>query len=102
MGEEGEGSMGYNIAVHHEIEVTTPGASDELEGIMFEAYKGFTVTVETLDPKKKDKVKIIEGNLVERTDDFTILNVKGRRRKLKNQIVLSVKLPKAKREKGVK
>ena len=102
-GEEGEGSLGYSIAVHHEIEVTTPGASDELEGIMFESYKGFTVIVETLDPKKKDgKVKIVEGNLVERTDEFLILNCKGRRRKLKNQNVLSVKLPKAKREKGVK
>eukprot|EP00551_Chaetoceros_affinis_P002070 CAMPEP_0203634944 /NCGR_PEP_ID=MMETSP0088-20131115/1792_1 /ASSEMBLY_ACC=CAM_ASM_001087 /TAXON_ID=426623 /ORGANISM="Chaetoceros affinis, Strain CCMP159" /LENGTH=279 /DNA_ID=CAMNT_0050488657 /DNA_START=231 /DNA_END=1070 /DNA_ORIENTATION=+ len=103
LGEEGEGSMAYNIVVHHEIEVTTPGATDELQGIMFESYKGFNVIVETFDPKKKDgKVKIVEGNLVERTDDFTILNCKGQRRKLKNQNVLSVKLPKAKREKSVK
>ena len=103
LGEDGEDSLGYKIAFHHEIEVTTPGASDELEGIMFESYKGFNVIVETLDPKKKDgKVKIVEGNLVERTDEFLILNCKGRRRKLKNQNVFSVKLPKAKREKGVK
>ena len=102
-GEEGEGSLGYNIAVHHEIEVTTPGASDELEGIMFESYKGFNVIVETIDPKNKDKkVKIVEGNLVERNDQFTVLNCKGRRRNLKNANVLSVKLPKAKKEKGVK
>ncbi len=102
LGEDGEDSLGYRIAFHHEIEVTTPGASDELQGIMFESYKGFNVIVETIDPKKKDKVKIVEGNLVERCDEFLILNCKGRRRKLKNSNVISVKLPKAKREKGVK
>jgi ribosome maturation factor RimP len=102
LGEEGEDSLGYSIAVNHSLEVTTPGATDELEGIMFEAYKGFNVIVETVDPKKAGKVKIIEASLIERTDDFLILNAKGRRRKLKNQNVISVKLPKAKREKGVK
>jgi len=29
LGEEGEGSVANNIAVHHELEVTTPWASDE-------------------------------------------------------------------------
>lgn len=102
-GEEGEGSIAYAIAANHEIEVTTPGAPDELEGIMFESYKGFNVIVETIDPKKKDgKIKIVEGNLIERNKEFTVLNCKGRRSNLKNQNVLSVKLPKAKREKGVK
>jgi len=101
LGEEGEGSIGNNIAVHHEIEVTTPGASDELHGIMFESYKGFNVIVEAYD-KKKDKVQQIEGKLVERNDEKTIVNVKGRMRKFKNDIVQCVRLPKAKREKGVK
>lgn len=102
LGEEGEGSVAYNIAVHHEIEVTTPGASDELEGIMFEAYRGFDVIVEALDPKKEGKVQVIEGKLVDRDEKKTTVNVKGRMRKIKNDLILTVKLPKAKREKGVK
>ena len=101
LGEEGEGSMAYNIAVHHSIEVTTPGARDELEGIMFESYKGFDVIVEAID-KKKDKKTEIEGKLVERNEKQTVINVKGRMRKFKNELVISVRLPKAKREKGVK
>jgi hypothetical protein len=102
LGEKGEGSLAYNIAFHHEIEVTTPGASDELKGIMFESYKGFDVLVESMDPKVKDKVIIVEGKLVERNEEHTIINVKGRVRKFSNELVQSVKLPKAKREKGVK
>mmetsp|Transcript_10403 Transcript_10403/g.14690 ORF Transcript_10403/g.14690 Transcript_10403/m.14690 type:complete len:285 (+) Transcript_10403:136-990(+) len=99
--EEGEGSVGYNVAVNHSIEVTTPGASDELVGdIMFEAYKGFDVIAQFKDPKKQDKIKTVEGKLIGRTDGITTINVKGRMRKLKNDMVLNVKLPKAKREKG--
>jgi hypothetical protein len=102
LGEEGDGSMAHNIAVHHSIEVTTPGARDELYGIMFESYKGFPVIAEIIDPKNKDKVKIVEGKLVERNEKQTVLNQKGRLRKLKNEQVISLKLPKAKREKGAK
>lgn len=101
LSEEGEDSIGYSIAVHHEIEVTTPGASDELQGIMFESYKGFSVIAETIDPKNQ-KRKIVEGKLVERNDTYTIMNIKGRVRKIKNQTVQWVKLPKAKKEKGVR
>ena len=72
-----------------------------MSGIMFESYRGFSVFVEVIDPKK-DKVQIMEGKLVERNEKQTIVNVKGRVRKLKNELVLSVKLPKAKREKGAK
>ncbi|KAL7498610.1 hypothetical protein ACHAWT_007784 [Skeletonema menzelii] len=48
--------------------------------------------------------KIIEGKLVGRDDekDVTMINVKGRIMKIKNDMIESVKLPKAKREKGVK
>jgi len=99
--EEGEESIGFRIAVHHSVEVTTPGASDELDGVMFEAYKGFDVIVEMIDTKTKKK-KIIEGKLVERNGDTTIINQKGRLRKIKNYNVQSVKLPKAKREKGAR
>mmetsp|Transcript_7851 Transcript_7851/g.14793 ORF Transcript_7851/g.14793 Transcript_7851/m.14793 type:complete len:290 (+) Transcript_7851:152-1021(+) len=104
LGEQGEGSMPYNIAVHHEIEVTTPGASDELQGIMFESYKGFDVIVESIDSKVKetDRIILVEGKLVERNEEQTVINVKGRIRKLKNDLVKSVRLPKAKKEKGAK
>lgn len=102
LGEEGEGSLAYNIAVHHSIEVTTPGANDELSGIMFQSYRGFDVIAETIDPKKEGKIKVVEGKLVERNEKQTVINVKGRQRKLNNELVISVKLPKAKREKGVK
>ena len=97
-----DGGIGFMIAEAHEIEVTTPGVSDELQGrVMFEAYKGFDVICEQKDVKS-NKIKQIEGRLVERNDEFTILNIKGRMKKLENDAVLSVKLPKAKKEKGVK
>jgi ribosome maturation factor RimP len=97
-----DGGIGLLIAETHEIEVTTPGASEELQGrVMFEAYKGFDVICQQMDLKTK-KVKQVEGRLVERNDEFTILNIKGRMKKLKNNTVLSVKLPKAKKEKGGK
>jgi ribosome maturation factor RimP len=97
-----QNEIGFQIAESYEIEVTTPGASDVLAGdIMFEAYKGFDVITEHQDPKTKS-VKQIEGKLVERNDEFTILNIKGRMKKLKNENVLTVKLPKAKKEKNAR
>mmetsp|Transcript_16099 Transcript_16099/g.37317 ORF Transcript_16099/g.37317 Transcript_16099/m.37317 type:complete len:291 (-) Transcript_16099:407-1279(-) len=92
---------GLAIAEVHSIEVTTPGVSDELvPGTpQFDAFKGFEVLVEQLDPKKK-KTKIVEGRLVERDDEFTVVNIKGRMKKMKNETVLSIRLPKAKKEKG--
>ena len=93
--------IGLAIAEAHEIEVTTPGASDELSGVMFEAYRGFEVIAQQQDPKS-NKIKQIQGKLVERNDEFTVVNIKGRMKKMKNETVLSVKLPKAKKEKGVK
>ena len=97
-----DGGVGFAIAENHEIEVTTPGSPEELQGrVMFEAYKGFDVICQQEDTKTK-KVKQIEGKLVERNQEFTVLNIKGRMKKMKNSTVLSVKLPKAKKEKGVK
>ena len=94
-----EDSTGLWIAETHEIEVTTPGAPDELTGIMWKVYKGFPVICRHQDPKTKQQ-KTIEGRLHDRTDEFTVINIKGRMKKLKNMDVLSVKLPKAKKEKG--
>mmetsp|Transcript_30924 Transcript_30924/g.48461 ORF Transcript_30924/g.48461 Transcript_30924/m.48461 type:complete len:210 (-) Transcript_30924:116-745(-) len=47
---------------------------------------------------------LIEGKLVGRDEDkdVTMINVKGRIVKIKNDMIESVKLPKAKREKGAK
>jgi ribosome maturation factor RimP len=93
--------VGLKIASSYEIEVTTPGASDELEGIvMFEAYKGFEVIAQHQDPKSKN-FKTVQGKLMERNDEFTIVNIKGRMKKMKNENVVSIKLPKAKKEKRV-
>jgi len=95
-----EDGVGSEIAATHEIEVTTPGSGDELAGqIMFDAYKGFGVIVQHQDPKT-NKTKTIEGSLVERNAEFTVINIKGRMKKLKNADVVSVKLPRAKKEKG--
>jgi hypothetical protein len=93
--------IGLRIAEVHEIEVTTPGASDELSGIMFESYKGFDVIAQFIDKKTK-KTKTVEGKFVEKGDEFTIINIKGRMKKMKNEDVLSLKLPKAKKEKGAR
>ena len=68
---------------------------------MFEAYKGFDVICRYEDPKKK-KVTEIAGRLHDRTDEITVINIKGRMKTIKNESVESIKLPKAKTEKGVK
>lgn len=54
--------VGLAIAEAHSIEVTTPGASDELSGIMFESYKGFDVLCATLTPRPKSK-RSLKGDL---------------------------------------
>jgi ribosome maturation factor RimP len=92
------GEVGRAIAETHDIEVTTPGASDELVGdVMFRAYKGFDVMVDYRDPKT-NKVKQLQGRLHERNEEYTIINVRGQLKKIGNGNVLVVKLPKAKRE----
>jgi ribosome maturation factor RimP len=93
--------VGRLIAETHGVEVTTPGASNEIVGpIMYNAYKGFEVVCTFLDPKTKKQKTIDDGRLVERNDDFTVLSIKGRMKKIKNDNVISVRLPKAKKEKG--
>jgi hypothetical protein len=92
-------NLGTWIAETHEIEVTTPGSPDELSGIMWDVYRGFDVLCDHIDPKTKQP-KTFEGKLKERTSEFTVLTIKGRIKKLKNRDLLSVRLPKAKKEKG--
>ena len=68
---------------------------------MWEAYRGFDVICRYEDPKK-NQVTEIAGRLHNRTEEITTINIKGRMKKIKNEAVESVKLPKAKKEKGVK
>eukprot|EP00956_Cyclotella_meneghiniana_P022046 scaffold41027_cov53-Cyclotella_meneghiniana.AAC.3 len=126
LSKDGEGSIGHTIAELHEIEVTTPEFDNVLRGQLFQVYKGFDVIVDHWELKKqkkkttkgssdmdgenndydddvqKKRVKT-EGKLVERDmeKNVTIINVKGRNKKIKNDLIESVELPKAKREKGV-
>jgi ribosome maturation factor RimP len=94
--------IGLAIAETHELEVTTPGASDVLSGIMFESYRGFDILCMYQDSKKGGGAETtIEGRLVERNDKQLILNIKGRLKKIDNDKVLLCKLPKALKEKGV-
>ena len=118
---DGEGSLGDTIAELHEIEVTTPEFDNVLRGRLFQVYKGFDVIVDHWEVKKKNKNKKessesgggddvqkkrvkTEGKLVGRDmeKNVTIVNVKGRNKNIKNDLIESVELPKAKREKGVK
>jgi ribosome maturation factor RimP len=93
--------VGAMIAARFGLQVTTPGASDLLSTpAMFRAYAGFEVIVSHQDAKTKG-LKTIVGRLVERNDMFLVLNIKGRVKKLKVSDVVSVRLPKAKKEKGV-
>jgi hypothetical protein len=104
----GEGSLGYEFACKNEIEVTTPGASDILTGVMFESYRGFDVQVILksmesdaiiISSKKKNKSSnIIEGKLIEKTNQCVLINQKGRIKRIKNELIECVRLPKAKKE----
>jgi hypothetical protein len=88
---------------------------------MFDSYRGFNVIVEHYEKKKEKKskkngsnevimeeprkLKTTEGKLVAReyeVDGNTMINSKGRTVKIKNDDIVSVRLPKAKHEKGVR
>lgn len=119
---DGEDSLGYKIAQLHEIEVTTPEFDNVLRGDkMFESYKGFDVVVEHWEEDKQRKKKndpsenddgendrrkrvVTEGKLIGRDKEKgrTMVNVKGRVKNIKNEMIECVRLPKAKREKGAK
>ena len=131
LSQDGEDSPAFEIAKLHEIEVTTPEFDNILRESLFEIYKGFDVIMEhwvEQKTKKKNKTKAqkeptaeidakavevaapkpkletTEGKLVCRDYEkgVTILNVKGRFVKVKNDVIECVRLPKAKREKGAK
>jgi hypothetical protein len=103
----GVGSLGYDFASRNEIEVTTPGASNILSGVMFQSYRGFDVQVYLLDQesensrtrlKKRQSSTMMEGKLIEKTNEHVVLNQKGRIKKIHNELIDYVSLPKSKKE----
>lgn len=90
------------VLVRHGIEVTSPGASDVISTqAAFDAFKGFDVTVRTLNPIEGGEERIIEGRLQERTTTDVIVNVKGRMVKVPWHLVGEVRLPPAKSEQAI-
>jgi ribosome maturation factor RimP len=88
-----------NVLSRHEIILTSPGASDVLETQrQFDAYRGFDVIVETVDPWNSNRV--LRGKLLERNSMDVIINQKGRMVTIPLNFVKCVRLPPAKREKG--
>ena len=87
------------VLARHDLEVTSPGASDLITTqAAFEAFKGFDVTVRTLNPIEGGEERIIEGRLQERTTTDVVINVKGRMVKIPWHLVGEVRLPPAKSE----
>ncbi|GMH71596.1 hypothetical protein TrRE_jg7890 [Triparma retinervis] len=88
-----------DVLEKHEIIVCTPGAPNVLSTQeQFDAYVGFDVSVQTVDPFKSNRV--IEGKLVSRDALEVKINKKGRMVTIPNEMIGEVKLPKPKTEKG--
>ena len=98
-----ENYKGFDVMVEHWEEPKKKKKS--------KAQKDSTPTNDASDSVEKEeeevvkpKLTITEGKLVERDyeKEVTLINVKGRTKKIKNDKIESVCLPKAKREKGAK
>jgi ribosome maturation factor RimP len=88
------------ILERHELILTSPGASDVLETQrQFNAYRGFDVIVETVDPFESNRT--LKGKLVDRNAMDLVINKKGRMVTVPLNFVKCVRLPAAKREKNV-
>ena len=88
------------ILERHELILTSPGASDVLETQrQFNAYRGFDVIVETVDPFESNRT--LKGKLVDRNSMDLVINKKGRMVTVPLNFVKCVRLPAAKREKNV-
>jgi len=88
-----------DVLEKHEVTICTPGAPNVLSTQeQFDAYIGFEVSVQTVDPFKSNRV--IEGKLVSRDALEVKVNKKGRMVSVPNEMVGEVKLPKPKTEKG--
>jgi ribosome maturation factor RimP len=89
-----------HVLERHEVILTSPGAPDVLETQrQFDAWRGFDVIVETQDPFNSNRV--LKGKLLTRNSMDLVINKKGRMVTIPLNFVKCVKLPPAKREKGV-
>ena len=80
-----------------ELLIASPGIGDTLKSDRdFETFKGFPVTISTLEVYKKKT--LFEGTLVRRTEDSITLSMKGRIVDIPREIVGQVKLPKSQYE----
>lgn len=88
-----------DVLEKHELIVCTPGAPNVLSTQEhFDAYVGFDVSLQTVDPFKSNRV--IEGKLVSRDALEVKVNKKGRVVTVPNEMVGEVRLPKPKTEVG--
>jgi len=98
-----ENYKGFDVMVEHWEEPK----KKKLKKKKSKAQKDNTPTNDSIEKEEevaKPKLTITEGKLVERDyeKEVTLINVKGRIKKIKNDKIESVCLPKAKREKGAK
>lgn len=89
-----------NFLDRYELILSSPGARDIIETQrQFNAFRGFDVIVETNEPV--DSKKELFVRLIERNDVDLVVNKKGKKLKIPLEKVKCVRLPPAKREKGV-
>ncbi len=73
------------------LEISSQGVSDELTSERdFKTFKGFPVNVEL--NQKNSKIKILNGLLHEKSNDYLAINIKGRIKKIPLDEVLKISL----------
>ena len=73
------------------LEISSQGVSDELTSERdFKTFKGFPVNVEL--NQKNSKIKILNGLLYEKSQDFLAINIKGKIKKIPFNEVLRISL----------
>ena len=73
------------------LEISSPGLSKQLTTARdFISFKGFPITIETLEPYKGHKTW--QGQLIRRDEDAIVLSLKGRTVSIPNHLVNTVQL----------
>ena len=73
------------------LEISSQGVSDELTSERdFTTFKGFPVNVEL--NQKNSKIKLLNGLLYEKSNDYLAINIKGRIKKIPFDEVLKISL----------
>jgi len=80
------------LLVKNEVLLASPGVGEDLyRDIDFLVFKGFPVTVTTTELYKK--MTCFEGTLMERTDEYVSVSLKGRIVKVPRNVIDKVSLP---------